>query len=128
MFNGLLLNPSKSETLWVGTQSQLKTTVTVTPNLTVASSSISSSDSIKIVGVTYDGHLKFDIHVSEICRVTNFHLRALSHIRNCLTIPSANAIACAIVGSKLDYCNAVLAGVSDYNVHQPMYVIVRYTG
>jgi len=65
-FNGLLLNPSKSETLWVGTQSQLKTTVTVTPNLTVASPSISPSDSIKIVGVTYDGHQKFDKHVSEI--------------------------------------------------------------
>jgi len=118
MFNGLLLNPSKSEAIWIGTQSQLKTTASVTPNLTIASSPISPSDSIKIVGVTYDGNLNFDKHVSEICRVTNFHLRALSHIRKCLSIPSANAIACAIVGSKLDYCNAVLSGVSDYNVHR----------
>ena len=54
--------------------------------------------------------MSFDKHVSEICKASYFHIRALRHIRSSLTTEAAKTIAVAIVGSRLDYCNSLLAG------------------
>jgi len=48
-------------------------------------------------------------------RNCNFHLRALRHIRSSLTSDVANTIACSIIGSRLDYCNSLLVGISKQN-------------
>jgi hypothetical protein len=45
-----------------------------------------------------------------------FILRALRHIRSRLDRSTANIIACSFVASRLDYCNAVLAGMSKCNI------------
>ena len=47
-------------------------------------------------------------HVNNVVRSFNFHLRALRHIRHSSPRDIANTTACCIVGSKLDYCNALL--------------------
>ena len=41
-----------------------------------------------------------------------FHLRALRHIRHTLTDDGAKTIASSLFGSRLDYANAVLVGMS----------------
>ena len=38
------------------------------------------------------------------------HIRALRHIRSSLTTEAYKSIAATIVGSRLDYCNSLLAG------------------
>ena len=63
-----------------------------------------------------DSHLTFDKHVVDICKACSFHMRALRYIRPCLTDDVAKIIASAHVGSRLDYANAVLVGVSDKNI------------
>ena len=45
-----------------------------------------------------------------------FHIRALRHIRPSLTTEACKTIASAIVGSRLDYCNSLLAGTSVSNL------------
>ena len=53
----------------------------------------------------------FDKHVSETCKASYFHIRALRHI----DLPSTEVcktVAAAIVGSRLEYCNSLLAGTS----------------
>ena len=45
-----------------------------------------------------------------------FHIRALRHIRSSLTTEACKTIAAAIVGSRLDYCNSLLAGTSVSNL------------
>ena len=47
---------------------------------------------------------------------TNFHLRALPHIRSSLTSDGANTMACSSIGSRLDYCNSLLVGNSEHNL------------
>ena len=54
--------------------------------------------------------------VSEICKASYFHIRALRHIRSSLTTEAAKTGASAIVGSWLDYCNSLLAGTSVSNL------------
>ena len=40
----------------------------------------------------------------------------MRHIRSKLDRSTANSIACSFVASRLDYCNAILAGMSAHNI------------
>ena len=60
--------------------------------------------------------MSFDRQVSETCKASYFHIRALRHIRPSLTTEACKTIAAAIVGSRLDYCNSLLAGTSVSNL------------
>ena len=85
--------------------------------ISVAGSPIKPQTSIKNLGVYLDSRLSFDKQVSEICKASYFHIRALRHIRSSLTTTeAAKTIALAIVGSRLDYCNSLLAGTSVSNL------------
>ena len=60
--------------------------------------------------------MSFDKQVSETCKACYFHIRALRHIRASLTTDASKTIAAAIVGSRLDFCNSLLAGTSVSNL------------
>jgi hypothetical protein len=74
----------------------------------VANCNIAVKDSLKLLGVTLDNTMSFNKHVMLIVRACNYHISALRHIRPVLSRDIAQQIACSIVGSKLDYCNALL--------------------
>ena len=65
---------------------------------------------LKSLGVTIDSNLRFDCHARNVAKACNFHTRALRHVRNLLTDDVAQSVACSIVASRLDYCNALLSG------------------
>ena len=113
--NDLLLNADKSETMLVGTRTQLKS-CSDTECISVAGAALNIEDSIKILGVTLDRELSFKDHVHQIAKACNYHLWALRHIRKYLTTETANTIACSLVSSRLDYCNALLNGTSVANM------------
>ena len=56
-----------------------------------------SNYSVKILGVVLDRHLTFNMHVQNICKSVNYHIRALKHIRTSLTTDMARTVACALV-------------------------------
>ena len=116
MFNGLRLNPTKSEVLWTGTRQQVLSAAAHEPNLVIADLPVTSSQSVKITGVTFDNQLSFSDHISDVCKGVNYHLRALSHIRRFLDTSSANLLAVSIIGSRIDYCNSLFSGISDFNM------------
>ena len=60
--------------------------------------------------------MSFDKQVSETCKACYFHIRALRHIRASLTTEASKTITAAIVGSRLDFCNSLLAGTSVSNL------------
>ena len=49
-------------------------------------------------------------HARNVAKACNFHTRALRHVRSPLTDDVAQTVACSIVASRLDYCNALLSG------------------
>jgi len=65
-------------------------------------------------------YLRFDCHAKEVVRACNYHTRALRHLCTLLTDDLAQIAACSIVGSRLDYCNAMLYGAptATFNVLQ----------
>jgi exonuclease III len=109
--NGLMLNPDKSEALLVGTHQQRSAVATI-KSVPVAGVVLPISSELKSLGVIMDSQLSFDGQVSAMCRACNFHIRALWHVRHLLSSQVARTVACSIVGSRLDYCNAVLYGAN----------------
>ena len=64
------------------------------------------------MGVTLDATLSFDEQIATVVKACNYHLRALHHIRRCITQDVASTIAYSIVRSRIDYCNGLLFGAS----------------
>ena len=116
--NGLHLNPSKSEAIafYNPKSKPLAALAESIGTVSVAGSPIKLQTSIKNLGVYLDSKMSFDKQVSETCKACYFHIRALRHIRASLTTEASKTIAAAIVGSRLDFCNSLLAGTSVSNL------------
>jgi predicted DsbA family dithiol-disulfide isomerase len=65
--------------------------------------------------VVLDLRLSFDQQIDAVCKACYFHIRALRHVRDSLPDDVAITVACSIVSSRLDYCNALYAGISAKN-------------
>ena len=100
--NGLLLNPGKSPVAYFGTRKRLQNT-TLPARIIVAGSNVDIANSLHIMGVTLDSTFSLDQHVNSMVKTCNFHLQALRHVRQSITRDVANTMACAIIGSRLDY-------------------------
>ena len=116
--NGLHLNPSKSEAIaFFNPRSKpLEALAESITSISVAGSPIRLQLSVKNLGVYLDSKMSFDRQASETCKASYFHIHALRHIRSSLTTEACKTVAAAIVGSRLDYCNSLLAGTSVSNL------------
>ena len=112
--NSLHLNPSKSEAIafYNPRSKPFAALAESIGTVSVAGSPIKLQSSIKNLGVYLDSTMSFDKQVSETCKACYFHIRALRHIWASLTTEASKTIAAAIVGSRLDFCNSLLAGTS----------------
>ena len=117
LVNGLCLNPGKSECLLLGTQ-QRSLQYRNVASVDVAGTAIPIATSIKTLGVRLDSHLTMNDHVSDVCRSSFYHIRSLRQLRPAITDVVAKEIAAALVGARLDYCNSILHGVSQYNINR----------
>ena len=115
--NCLALNPDKTYTIVLGTRRRSQTAAAMT-SVNVAGVLVKPSDKIKLLGATLDNKLTLTWHVNAVCKATFFHSRALRHIRRVLTEDTAKTVACALMGSRLDYANSILYGVSGANIHK----------
>jgi len=118
--NRLVVNPSKTEYLLIGTKQQrLKIT---NSSIFFKNVSLSPTDSARNLGVTFDSNLDFKSHISSICRSSFFHIRQLRQIRPSLDRNSAIILANSLVHSKIDYCNSLLNGLPNTSTVRLQYV------
>ena len=114
---GLQLNPDKSETLFMGTATQLRAVSSLT-SVSVADVDFAVADSIRVLGVTLDRRLTFNNHASGVARSCNLHARAIRHIRHLLTLDLAQTLACSLILCRIDYCNSVLHGAPSSTIQK----------
>jgi len=115
--NSLLLNPSKTEALVIGTYQQVAK-FNSAGGVKIANAVVPVSSAVRILGVTIDRHLTFDDHVTKVVQSCNYHIRSLRHIRKLIDKDTANLLACSLVMSRLDYCNALLYGMTNKNINR----------
>ncbi|XP_071230016.1 uncharacterized protein [Salvelinus alpinus] len=79
--------------------------------ITVDNSIVSSSQSAKNLGVILDNTLSFSTNIKAVTRSCRFMLYNIGRVRPCLTQEAAQVLIQALVISRLDYCNSLLAGL-----------------
>ena len=110
--NRLRINPTRTEVIWLGSRSCLQH-CPKSP-LFISGALITPSSQVRNLGVVIDSELSITTHVNNLVKVCLFHLRQLRLIRRSLDFDAAPALIRAFIHSRLDYCNSVLSGVSNY--------------
>ena len=114
--NKLKLNDNKSEFVVLGSRAQVNKTSL--GSVVVGNDAVQFSDKVKNLGVILDSQLNMHHHVKSVCKSVYFHIRNIKHIRHCLSPEALNTLVHALVSSRLDYCNALLYGISKSLVHR----------
>jgi len=109
--NKLKMNEDKTETIAIGTKSKLLQCKLKA--LTLQGADIPFSKTVRNLGIIFDESLSMEAQVSNLCKVIYFHLRRLCKIRVYLSVEAANKLAVAFILSRLDFCNSLLAGVTE---------------
>ena len=110
--NRLRLNPAKTEVIWLGSTYHLQHAPITKEPLLISGSSIIPSKHVRNLGVIFDGDLSMTVHVNKLLSVCFYHIRQLRLVRRSLDIDATHALVRALIHSRLDYCNGVLAHLS----------------
>lgn len=108
--NRLKLNVDKTQFIWIGAPRQLQEVSNV--QLMVDGVPVPTADTVKDLGVTLDAQLSFKNHVDSVVRSCYYQIRQLRSIRRCVPADAMRTLVHAFVTSRIDYCNAVLYGVT----------------
>ena len=77
---------------------------------------ITMSSSVCNQSVTLDQSLPFRLRVAIVCRLCYLDMRRISSVRYLLTDDATWTLLCGFVLSRLDYCNALVAGYPKYPI------------
>ncbi len=91
-------------------------------SLLLSSSTITPSSSVRNLGVIFNDQLTFKDHIAKTARSCRFALHNIRKIRPFLTEHAAQLLVQTLVISRLDYCNALLAGLPS-NTIKPLQMI-----
>ena len=111
----LKLNPDKTEFIVFGSK-VLRNKLSHLFPVNILGILLSPSDKVRNLGVIFDSSFRFSAQVSSICSSNYYHIRDFAKIRRYLDNSTAIAVANALVGSRLDYCNSLLNSISKYDL------------
>ncbi len=114
----LQLNLAKTELLVFPAPPTLQHDFTIQ----LGSSTITHSTSVRNLGVIFNDQLTFKENIAKTARSCRFALHNIRKIRPFLTEHAAQLLVQALVISRLDYCNALLAGLPS-NTIKPLQMI-----
>ncbi len=118
----LQLNLAKTELLVFPATPTLQNDFTIQ----LGSSTITPSTSVRNLGVIFDDQLTFKKHIAKTARSCRFALHNIRKIRPFLTEHAAQLLVQALVISRLDYCNALLAGLPS-NTIKPLPASIKHS-
>ena len=87
-------------------------------SLQVGESSTAPSNRVKNLGCWFDGKLKMDTHINSICKTAFYQLYNIRRIRKFLNSECTKILVNAFVTSRLDFCNSLLYGLPNNQLHK----------
>ena len=107
----LRLNSSKTRAIWLGYKNQIdRVNINSVP---VLSSSVSTVDSVRDLGVVINSRLTMSDHVTALCRSGYYQLWQLRLVVRTLPEAAAKTLVQAFVSCLLEYCNVLIYGITD---------------
>ena len=103
----LMLSANKTEVMAFCTSSRLN--LVDCDSVNIGGSNISFQTSVKYFGVKIDQTLSMQDQISSVCRASFLELRRLASMRPDLSERTSARLVAALITSRLDYCNSVLA-------------------
>ena len=113
--NDLLINPTKTKLLLVGTR-QMTNSLPTDFKLNFLSKQITPSSSGKDLGVVIDSHLTYDDHIDSIVSSCMGKLCQISRVKDSFDKDTLCLMVSSLVMSKLFYCSSVWSNTSSKNV------------
>ena len=107
--NMLMLYDNKTELMLV-TSNGTRHLHSLPTSITIGNAQIPFKQSEKNLGLSLDGRLTMNAHVSNIARTCYFEVRCLASIRGFLTITATATLVSALALSIINYCNSLLFG------------------
>ena len=111
--NKLQMNDDKTEAILI-TKQRLSHSHPLPQTINISNTNIKFTQSVRNLGVTLDSTLSLHQHVMNICKAAYLELRRISSIRKYLSVDATKTLVCSLVLSRLDYCNSILSGSSQY--------------
>jgi len=105
--NGLQLNADKTEFMWRSSQRRIGQLPS--EPFVVCGSSVTPSNVVRDLGVWVDSGLTMSTHITKTVAGCFATLRQLRSVRRSLSHDAFTRLVVALVLSRLDYCNGVLA-------------------
>lgn len=97
--------------MWFGTAAMLRKIPSDYLDISTSVGVIKPVSVVRDLGVWIDSELTMREHVSHTAQACFFHLRRLRSVRKILGREVTIQLVCALVLSRLDYCNGVLVGL-----------------
>jgi len=113
--NKLRFNANKTDFIIIVTSRQRCKLTPFFPR-NILSHSITPSNTVRNLGVTFDRDFNFRKHVSLTCRSCFYHICDLRRIRRYISLSVAKTIATAFITSRLDYCNSLLYNIPSKDI------------
>jgi len=107
----LQLNPSVTELIWFGSWANLWKIAAENLALQVGEDIIQPVKTVRDLGFTLDTELSMQRHVSKVASTCFHHIHRLKQVRHLLGLDVTLKLVSAFILNRLDYCNAVLAGL-----------------
>jgi hypothetical protein len=112
----LQLNALKTELQWFGSRANLRKLSSADLTLSVGNDVIRPVTVVRDLGVYLDAELTMKQHISRVVSSCFFHLRRLRQIRRSAGEEVTKRLVTALILSRLDYCNAALAGLPESTI------------
>ena len=117
--NYLKLNGDKTELIFLGTPQQLAKCHEIIPdNIILLGDNIKPAAQVHNLGYWMDPSLKKHSHINKTVQSSNLLLKGIARICPFLTLESCRLIINGLITSKVDYCNSLLAGTSNYQLRK----------
>jgi hypothetical protein len=116
--NKLKLNDSKTEFLIIAPKGHLARISQTKPTITIGKECITPTFSVNNLGATFDSTMSMEAHTNKTVRNIFYYIRRIGKIRGHLDDESAAKVIQALITSRLDLNNGLLAGTSKANLHR----------
>jgi len=112
----LQLNAAETELMWFGSTASLRSLSQSRRTVVIGSDILQPVESVRNLGVHLDSKLSMQTHVAKVTQTCFFQLRRLRQIPRLLGRDVTANVVAALVLTRLDYGNALIAGLPYWTI------------